>query len=515
MSRVVPLDGEHLSLDDVVAVAHGARADLRPQARARLERAAGALAQALAGGAALYGINTGFGPFARQRISAAEIEALQVNLLRSHAVGYGDLLPVPHVRAMLALRAHSLSRGYSGVGPALVEALVALLNAGVTPAVPEQGSVGASGDLAPLAHLGLALLGEGEAFHAGERLAAAEALRRAGLVPYRPTTKEGLALINGTQYMTAAGVLACAEAQLLLDAAQIAAALSIEALLGSVRAFDARLHALRPHPGQRAVAANLRALLAGSEIVDSHAGCDRVQDAYSLRCAPQVLGASLDALRGVERVLAIEVDAVTDNPLVFPEDGAVISGGHFHGQPVALGLDHLGVAVAEIASLAERRLFRLLYSDVEALPRCLARRPGVESGLMMVQYLAAALVSECRTLGHPATLDNVVTGGGVEDHNSMGSIAAARLARLLRNARGVVAAELLAAAEAHEYHTAHRAAPATAAAHAAVRRRVPRLDGDRILAPDVQKLAEVEVLQEIVAAVEAARGGEALQRGTA
>jgi histidine ammonia-lyase len=496
----IVLDGAHLDLDAVRAVAAGARVELGAAARANLERAAAALSRAAGAGATLYGINTGFGPFARTRIEPAQIEALQLNLIRSHSVGYGDPLPVPVVRAMLVLRAHSLARGYSGVGPPLVEALVALLNAGITPLVPEQGSVGASGDLAPLAHLGLALAGEGEVLLAGRRVEAAAAMQACGLQPHRFAAKEGLALINGTQYMTARGVLACDEARAVLAAAQVAAAMSTEALLGTAHAFDARAHALRPHAGQQAVAANLTALLRGSAIVASHADCDRVQDPYSERCTPQILGPSLDALRWIESTLAIECDAVTDNPLVFPEDATVISGGNFHGQPVALALDVLGIAVSEAASVAERRLFRLLYNDVQALPRCLARRPGVESGLMMLQYLAAALVSENRTLGHPATLDNVVTGGGVEDHNSLGSIAAARLPRILRNARGVVAAELLAAAEALDCHAPLAPAPATGAARDAVRVLVPRLEGDTVLAPLVERLAAPDALASIIAA---------------
>lgn len=503
MTQPVGIDGEHLSLGAVRAVAAGARVQLLPAARAKLERAAAALATAVGRGEALYGINTGFGPFARTRIDASQIETLQVNLIRSHAVGYGDVLPVPVVRAMLVLRAHSIARGYSGVGPALVEALLALLEHDLTPVVPEQGSVGASGDLAPLAHLGLALIGEGDVFRAGARVPAAQALREAGLKPHRLAMKEGLALINGTQYMTARGVLAAGEARVLLQAAQVASAMSTEALLGTPRAFDPRIHALRGHQGQIAVAANLQRLLAGSAIVASHANCDRVQDPYSERCIPQVLGASLDALDHVETVLAVECNAVTDNPLVFPEDATVISGGNFHGQPVAFVLDLLGVAVSEVASIAERRLFNLLYNDVPALPRCLARTPGVESGLMMVQYLAAALVSENRTLGHPAVLDNVVTGGGVEDHNSMGSIAAARLPRLLRNARGVIAAEFLAAAEALDCHAPLTPAPATRAAHAAVRALVPRLEGDRPLAPLVERLADPAALAQILAAANA------------
>jgi histidine ammonia-lyase len=502
----VMLDGEHLSLAAVREVATGARVSLGPAARARLERAAAALERAVARGEALYGINTGFGPFARTRIAAHEIETLQANLLRSHAVGFGEPVPVAVVRAMLVLRAHSLARGYSGVGPPLVEALLALLNQDLTPVVPEYGSVGASGDLAPLAHLGLALLGEGDVFRGPDRVAAGVALRAAGLAPHRFAAKEGLALINGTQYMTARGILGAEEARALLAAAQVAAAMSVEALLGTPRAFDPRVHALRPHPGQAVVAANLTALLYGSEIVASHAGCDRVQDAYALRCTPQILGACLDAIGRVEAVLGIEADAVTDNPLIFPEDAAVISGGNFHGEPVAFGLDELGIAIAEVGSVSERRLFRLLYNDVERLPRCLAGRPGLESGLMLVQYLAAALSSENRTAGHPATLDNVVTGGGAEDHNSMGSIAAARLPRSLRNARGIVACELLAAAEAFDHHAPLRPAPATAAAQAAIRARVPRLQGDRVLAPDIELLAEPATQAAVVRAAESALG---------
>ncbi len=507
MTAAVKIDGEHLSLHDVRAVAAGASTVLAPQARARCERAAATLQQAVSGGAVLYGINTGFGPFARTRIADADISALQVNLIRSHAVGYGEPLAVSVVRAMLALRAHSLARGYSGVGPALVEALLALLERDCIPVVPSQGSVGASGDLAPLAHIGLALLGEGEVIRAGEKLPAASALLQAGLRPHRFAMKEGLALINGTQYMTAAGILAAAETQMVLHAAQVAAAMSIEAMLGSVAAFDPGLHALRGHAGQRLVAANLRRLLDQSDVVASHASCGRVQDAYSLRCTPQVLGASQDALRYVESVLQIEADAVTDNPLVFPEDGRVISGGNFHGQPLALVLDYLGIAIAEIGSLAERRLYRLLHDhDVDKLPRCLTNQPGLQSGLMMVQYLAAALVSENRTALHPASVDNVVTGGGVEDHNSMGSIAATRLPRLLHNVRGVIAAELLAAAQALEFHAPLRCGAGTGAALQEVRRHVAKLVDDRSLSPDIETLAAPPVLAAIVRAAETALG---------
>jgi histidine ammonia-lyase len=505
--RHITLDGEHLSLDDVRAVADGAHVVLSEAARHRMQRAREALLRAVSDGKAHYGVNTGFGPFARRRIEGEQIEVLQVNLIRSHAVGYGDPIPRPVARAMLVLRAHSLSHGWSGVGPELAQALVDLLNHDITPIIPEMGSVGASGDLAPLAHVGLALLGEGDVFHGDRRIAAAEAMQRNGVEPHRFRMKEGLALINGTQYMTAFGVLAVGEAQELLLAATVAAAMSVEALLGTPAAFHPELHRVRRHAGQQVVAQNLRALLQNSSIVDSHRECDAVQDAYSLRCTPQILGACQDALHHVAAVLQDETNAVTDNPLVFPETGEVVSGGNFHGEPVALVLDHLGVAICEVASVAERRLYNLLYSnDVDALPHCLTGQPGLQSGLMIVQYLAAALVSENRSLAHPATLDNVVTGGGVEDHNSMGSIAALRLPRQLRNVRGVVAAELLAASQALEFHAPLQPGPATQAALAAVRHHVEPTRADRSHAEDLQCLSQPSVLCEIVAAAEAALG---------
>jgi len=505
--NAITLDGEHLPLDQVRAVAQGARVALSTDAVQRMLRARETLQQAVAGGKALYGVNTGFGPFARRRIEGDQIEALQVNLVRSHAVGYGPPIPVDVARAMLVLRAHSLSHGWSGVGPELAQALLDLLNHDITPIIPEMGSVGASGDLAPLAHVGLALLGEGDVFVGHERQPASDALQRCGLAPHRFRMKEGLALINGTQYMTAFGVLAAGEAQTVLHAATVAAAMSVEALLGTPVAFHAALHRMRRHVGQQAVAHNLRALLAGSAIVDSHRDCGAVQDAYSLRCTPQILGACQDALSHAVSVLQDEADAVTDNPLVVPETGEVVSGGNFHGEPVALVLDHLGVAICEIASVAERRLDKLLYNNsVEALPHCLTSNPGLESGLMIVQYLAAALVSENRSLAHPATLDNVVTGGGTEDHNSMGSIAALRLPRQLRNVRGVIAAELLAAAQALEFHAPLEPAAATRAALQAVRRHVPRTTSDRSHAADLERLSSPGVLHEIVAAVEGVLG---------
>jgi histidine ammonia-lyase len=503
-NREITLDGEHLALEGVRAVAAGARVRLSAAARQRMQRAREVLQRAVADGQAHYGVNTGFGPFARRRIEGSQIEELQVNLIRSHAMGYGDPIACDVARAMLVLRAHSLSHGWSGVGPELAQALVDLLNHDITPVIPEMGSVGASGDLAPLAHVGLTLLGEGEVFHAGERMAAAEALRRCGLEPHRLGMKEGLALINGTQYMTAFGIMGVGQAQEVLAASTVAAAMSVEALLGTPVAFHAELHRMRRHTGQQVVASNLRSLLQDSPIVASHRNCDAVQDAYSLRCTPQILGACQDAVNHVAEVLQDECNAVTDNPLVIPETGEIVSGGNFHGEPVAMVLDHLGTAICEIASVAERRLYNLLYNnDVEALPHCLTAQPGLQSGLMIVQYLAAALVSENRTLGHPAILDNVVTGGGVEDHNSMGSIAALRLPRQLRNVRGVVAAELLAASQALEFHAPLPPGPATAAALAAVRQHVEPTRADRSHAEDVQRLSQPAVQRDIVAAAEA------------
>ena len=505
--ETISLDGDHLSLQHVRQVAHGAPVVLSKAAQANMLAARQALQGAVASGKALYGVNTGFGPFARQRIEDSQIEDLQVNLIRSHAVGFGDPIAIPVARAMLVLRAHSLSHGWSGVGPELAQALVDLLNHDIVPVIPEMGSVGASGDLAPLAHVGLALLGEGDVFHAGQRKPAAVALQASGLQPHRLRMKEGLALINGTQYMTAFGVLAVLEAQLVLHAATIVAAMSIEALLGTTAAFHPQLHRVRRHAGQQAVAHNLRLLLQNSSIVASHRDCQAVQDAYSLRCTPQILGACQDALSHVHRVLQDEADAVTDNPLVIPESGEVVSGGNFHGEPVALVLDHLGLAVCEIGSVAERRLYNLLYNnDVQALPHCLTRNPGLESGLMIVQYLAASLVSENRSMSHPATLDNVVTGGGAEDHNSMGSIAALRLPRQLRNVRGVVAAELLAASQALEFHVPLQPGPATAAALACVRRLVARTDADRSHADDIERLSQPAFLQEMLTSVQQVTG---------
>src|SRR5215207_4896517 len=391
------------TLAELEAVARGAApAPLEGPDRDRIAAGRAVVEDALGSGRVVYGVTTGFGQLSSVRIDAADAAQLQVNLLRSHAIGSGPPLDAEIVRGMLLLLASSLRRGHSGVRVEVVELLQAMLEHGVVPVIPSKGSVGSSGDLAPLAHLALVLIGEGEAFHGGERLPGADALERAGLAPVALEAKEGLALINGTHLMAAAGGLAVREARRVLDAAVMAVALSLEAFKGSTVPFDARLHAVRPQPGQTRVAERLRALLAGSPVVASHADCGRVQDPYTLRCAPQVLGAIADALDYVSGALERELTAVTDNPLVFADGGDVLSGGNFHGQPLSLPLDHLAVAMTELASFAERRTYALLTPGYAGLPPFLTPQPGLSSGLMIAQYAAAALVNECQTLAHPA-----------------------------------------------------------------------------------------------------------------
>ncbi|HEV2236096.1 MAG TPA: histidine ammonia-lyase, partial [Ktedonobacterales bacterium] len=414
-TAALPLGQELLTLADVVAVARAGRpVRLAPVAVERVRAARDLVERLVAEDRTVYGITTGFGHLSRVKIPQPELAALQHNLIRSHASGVGEPFDVPTVRAVMLLLAHSLARGHSGVRVELLEALLALLNAGVTPVVPMRGSVGASGDLAPLAHLSLVLLGEGEAWHAGERLPGRSALRRAGLAPIALSAKEGLALINGTHVMEACGALALHDAWCLLRAAEVAAAASTDALLGSYVPLDPRIHALRPQPGQARTAARMRALLAGSAINPSHADCGRVQDPYTLRCVPQVLGAARDALAYCAGVFAAELGAVTDNPLLFPDAGDVLTGGNFHGQPLALALDMLAVTLAHIASFAERRTYSLMGphdwdTGPNAAPLFLTPQPGLSSGYMIAQYAAAALVNEIKLLAHPASVDSIPT----------------------------------------------------------------------------------------------------------
>jgi histidine ammonia-lyase len=487
----VPLDGASLTRGALAAIACDRAPVALPEAARARVRAARAVVDRVAGGETpVYGINTGFGSFAAVRIPHDSLEALQVNLLRSHAAGVGDCLPIATVRAMMALRANVLARGHSGIRLETLERLVALLNAGVHPAVPCRGSVGASGDLAPLAHLALVLIGEGQAIaESGARLPGAEALARAGLAPVRLAPKEGLALINGTQASTAVLALALVGAERLARAADVVAALSIDALRGSTRPVDPRIHAARPHAGQVRSAANLARLLAGSGINASHANCGRVQDAYSERCAAQVHGACRDALAFIATTVEIEANASTDNPMVFAEAEEIVSGGNFHGAPVGLAADVLAAAVTHVATISERRVERLVNPALSELPAFLTRHGGLESGLMLAQVTAAALASELKALAHPVSVDTIPTSANQEDHVSMSMAAALKAARAVDLATHVVAAELLCAAEAIDLLAPLTTSPPLAAVHADVRRRVARRDGDRPPGPDIEALA--------------------------
>src|SRR5205085_2767429 len=441
---MLELNGQPLSLEQVAAVARGAeRVTLGALARERVEGARALVERIIAEERVVYGVNTGFGKLSDYTIPPDELRELQLNLVRSHACGVGAPLALEEARAMMLLRANVLALGFSGARALVIETLLAMLERDVVPVVPERGSVGASGDLAPLAHLAQVVIGEGEAFYRGARMSSAEALERAGIEPLRLEAKEGLALLNGTQAMTAVGALALARADRLARVATVAGAMTLEALRGTPVAFDARIHAARPHAGQTEVAAHLRALLQDSEIRRSHLENDpRVQDAYSLRCMPQVHGAVRDALRHARAVIEIETDSATDNPLVFTDTNEVLSGGNFHGAPVALVCDYAAIALVDLVSITERRVDRLVNPDEnEDLPPFLTTHPGISSGFMMAQIVAAALVAEARALAHPASVDNVPTDGGKEDHVSMGMTAATKLRRVVEIAEHAVAIE--------------------------------------------------------------------------
>lgn len=484
----VTIGGAPLLLADLRAIAAGAPVALAPGAADRVAPSRALVEEALRNHRAVYGVNTGFGALQSERVSDAGVEQLQLNLLRSHAAGYGAELEPAAVRLMLALRAHSLAQGMSGVRIELIERLIALLENGVLPVVPSRGSLGASGDLIPLAHLALVLVGEGEARREGRAAPAAEQLRAAGIAPLTLQAKEGLALINGTQASAALGALALAESFETLRAAHAACALTVDAMRASARPFSEPVHRARPHPGQTASAAAVRRLLSDSAILASHASCARVQDPYSLRCAPQVLGASIQAVRYARDVLVTEVNSVTDNPLVVPETGEIVSAGNFHGQPLAQALDFLAIGMAEVGAIAERRTFLLLDAAKSGLPPFLSREAGVTSGLMIVQYLQAALVSENKMLAQPASVDSIPTSAGQEDHVSMAMHAAVKALALVRNVRRVVAAELLCAAQAIEFLRPLRSSAPLEALHAGVRERVPPLDGDRRQDADLASL---------------------------
>ncbi|MGH2813134.1 MAG: histidine ammonia-lyase [Actinomycetota bacterium] len=497
MSEMVFIDGGPLTVDDVVSVARrDAEVKLAESAVFRMDASRAVVETAVAEGRVVYGVTTGFGALADVSVDPSDLEEMQHAVLRSHAAGVGPPLPEEVVRAMLLLRARTLATGYSGVRPELVRRLIEMLIRRVHPVVPEQGSVGASGDLAQLAHLALPLIGEGRAEFRGEISSGAETFRQAGLEPLRLSYKEGLALLNGTEGMLAVGCLALADAEMLARSADVACAMSVEALLSTDGPFDPRLHDLRPHPGQMASASNLRRLLEASEIVASHRdSAHAVQDAYSIRCAPQVHGAARDVVSFARGILERELSSVADNPVVIAETGDILSSGNFHGEPLGFALDFMAVALAEIGSISERRTDRLLDPErSRGLPPFLTERAGTNTGLMLSQYTQAALVAENRILSTPATVDTIPTSGSQEDHVSMGWNAALKLRRVVANVARILAVEALCAAQGMEFRAPLRGAAGTSAALMAVRQVVARVEADRELGPEIDRLAMDVVL---------------------
>jgi histidine ammonia-lyase len=488
MSMLTLTPGQ-LTLEQLQVIHGGAaKISLAESSRADIAASAAIVQAAAAGDAPVYGVNTGFGKLANQRISAADLATLQLNLIRSHSVGVGEPLSPPVVRLMLALKAASLARGASGVRQVVVDTLIAVFNAGLVPYIPSQGSVGASGDLAPLSHMTLALLGEGEMLVQGRRMPAASVLAEAGIEPLTLQAKEGLALINGTQTSAALALHAFLSFEPVLESALVVGALTVDAARGSDGPFDPRIHALRGQPGQIDVAQYYRALLAGSAIRASHQeGDDRVQDPYCLRCQPQVVGACLDQLRHASLVLVREANAVTDNPLVFANDGAMISGGNFHAEPVALAADAMAVAIAEVGAIAERRIAMLIDTSVSRLPPFLTSNAGLNSGFMIAHVTAASLASENKSLAHPASVDSLPTSANQEDHVSMATFAARRLQPMIANVAHILGIELLAAAQGIEFLRPLKSSPALEQAHALLRAQVTSIDVDRYLAPEIER----------------------------
>jgi histidine ammonia-lyase len=492
--KTLLIDGNSLTLDDVLIVASGdCSVELAPDALPRMQASRALVDGWVRDNKVMYGITTGFGEFSNVHIGSDQLEQLQRNLIISHAVGCGDPMPKHITRILMLLRANALSKGYSGIRVDTVELLLAMLNADIVPVIPSQGSVGSSGDLVQLAHLVCGMMGlETVWSESGSTRPAAEALESNGLHPVVLGAKEGLALINGTQMMTAYLSWTTARAKALARQFDIAGAMSLEGLLGTTNACDPRLHAVRPHPGQQAVARNILRLLEKSEIRESHRdGHDAVQDAYSLRCMPQVHGASRDAISYVETVLLREINSATDNPLIFTETNSLLEGGNFHGQPVALAADFLGIAMSEFANISERRTERMVNGKLSGLPRFLTAQGGLNSGLMIAQYTAASLVSENKVLSHPASVDSIPTSANQEDHNSMGSIGARKAWQIMRNVEHVLAVEFMTAAQALDFHIPMGLGRGTRIAHDILRSSVPHLEADRLMFEDLRRTAEL------------------------
>jgi histidine ammonia-lyase len=492
MPRTILLDGRRLTRRDFYAVVfRNHHVGLSSRARLAMQRSRAWIEKIIAKKQVVYGVTTGVGSLSTEHIDPAQARRLQLNVVRSHCCGVGEPLGLPETRGLLLLRANTLALGLSGVRPRIAERLCAFLNHGVHPVVPQRGSVGASGDLAPLAHVALALVGEGEVFFQGKRLPAASALKSLGLKPLILEAKEGLSLVNGTQAMLSVGLLALRDAEILVDTADVAGALSLDGLRGSRRAFDPRLHQARPHPGQMISARNLARLNQGSAINKSHQGCSRVQDAYSLRCMPQVHGAVRDALGYARRIFETEMNSATDNPLVFAREGEVISGGNFHGQPLAVALDLMAISLAQLGGISERRVDRLVNPLTSELPAFLTNSPGLESGLMLAQVTAAALASENKVLAHPASVDSIPTSGNKEDFVSMGMTAALKLESVVANTRTILAIELLCACQALDLLAPLKSGKLAERAKALVRKASPHVHKDRPLDADIARVARL------------------------
>lgn len=491
---MIEIDGASLTLERTEEVAGGAAVSLAAGARVRVERARRFVEEIIERGETVYGVNTGFGALADVSIPPEKLRDLQVNLVRSHSCGVGEPLPEPTVRAMMLQRANVLAKGYSGCRVEVIETLLRMLGARVHPVIPSRGSVGASGDLAPLAHLALVVIGEGEAIYQGRRMSGAEALAAAGIEPVTLEAKEGVALLNGTQAMTSVGGLALLDAERLADAADVTGAMTLEALKGTPVAFDHKIHAVRPHPGQVKSARRLRELIEGSEIRESHrdhAVDPRVQDAYAIRCMPQVHGAVRDSLAHARRILEIEINSATDNPLIFVETEEVLSGGNFHGEPIALTLDYAAIAIADLGTISERRVERLVNPDLSGLPAFLTPDPGTNSGMMIAQVVAASLIAENNVLAHPASVTNLPTSGNKEDHVSMGMTSALKFAQVVKNVELILAIELMCAAQGLEFLKPLKPGPRLSEAYTRVRELVPPLERDAQLSGYIESLVPV------------------------
>ena len=505
--KTIEIGYDGLTLADLTMIARErAPVSLSRDSEERISKARRLVERWIVEGKTIYGITTGFGALSDVNISTINTRRLQQNIIMSHAAGVGEPLSPETVRAVLALRVKDLARGHSGMRLETTRFLIDLLNRDICPVIPERGSVGASGDLAPLAHLALVLLGKGEAFYGGERMPGLDALRENGLAPITLEAAEGLALVNGTQVMTAIGALTVNDALQLAKLTDIAAAMSLEVLMGSRTEFNSRIHKVRPHPGQAAAADNMERIIQESEIITSHKDCYRIQDAYTLRCSPQVHGATKDAISYARNVIEIEMNASTNNPLIFGDQEDFLLGGNFHGQPVGLALDFLGMAVAELANISERRIERLVNPQLSGLPAFLVRDGGLNSGFMIAQYTAAALVSENKILAHPASVDSIPTSANKEDHVSMGTIAARKSRSIVENSRDVVAIELLCAAQALDLFTNLKPGRGTKAAYDVIRRTIAHLETDRILAADIDCMRHLMQDGDIVKAVETAVG---------